>query len=176
MEASIDELPALQLQAIAVQAARTVQPLAAMRLLQALAVRCARDADARAVVCTALNVQNDFYSVYSLLFRCIDAHDLVALFACVQRAYGTRVDIAQQCVRVDNAYLRCAFHINGKQILCSGDVVMLCDECPGALLSLVQRPLLSYNSSIPDMVGARKELKEVSSPPPAPALHLRTAN
>jgi hypothetical protein len=172
MEASIDTLPAPELQVIAVQAARTVQPLAAMRLLKRLAARCADDADARMYVCTALNVQNDFYTLYALLFRVLDARDLVALFACAQRAYGTRVDIAQRCVRVENAYLRCAFCIDGKKVVCSGDVEVLREECPGALLSLVQRPLVPYDSPIPDMAGARKELQEVSSPPctrPAPS-------
>ncbi len=44
---------------VAVQAARTIQPLAAMRLLQPLAVRCARDAVTHMHVCTALNAHND---------------------------------------------------------------------------------------------------------------------
>ena len=84
-------------------------------------------------VCTALNVQNDFYTLYSLLFRFIDARDLVALFACAQRAYGTRVDIVQHCVRVENAHLRCLFRIDGKKLSCIGDVVMLCDVPHDAL-------------------------------------------
>ena len=73
------------------QAARSGVPLTAMRLLKALAVRCARDANALMHVCTALHVHNDFRTLYGRLHCCLDVDEFFALFACVQHAYGTRM-------------------------------------------------------------------------------------
>ena len=97
-----------------------------MRLLQPLAVRCASDAVVHMHVCTALNVHNDLYSLYSLLCCCIDAHDFIALFAEIQRPYGTSVwsgvtcNGALHCVYVQNAYCECMCHIDGNVISCIG--------------------------------------------------------
>lgn len=129
-------------------------------------------------VCTALNAHNDLYTLYSLLFCCIDADDFIALFAEVQRPYGTLVwsgvtyKGVPHCVYVANAYCGCMFHIDGNIISCIGDVVLF-DVIDVELLPLTQRRLVPYNSPIPDMASARNELQEVLSLP-APAPHLRT--
>jgi hypothetical protein len=87
----IDEGEAHLLQGIAALAARSGEPLTAMRLLQALAVRCARDPAARMHVCTALHARNDFCTLYIRLHCCVNSDAFFALFAEAQRAYGTRV-------------------------------------------------------------------------------------
>ena len=122
MEGSIAVLPAKQLQGIAVQAARSGVPLTAMRLLKALAVRCARDADALMHVCTALHVQNDFFILYGRLHCCYDIDEFFELFACVQRAYGTRVFSnvtycgVTNCVCVVTLYRVCVFRVVARDV------------------------------------------------------------
>ena len=88
-----------------------------MRLLQALAVRCARDPAARMHVCTALHARNDFCTLYLRLHCCVNSDAFFALFACVQHAYGTRVfsgekfDGVSNCVCVVTMYRVCVFRV-----------------------------------------------------------------
>ena len=117
---SIADLPAEQLQGIAVQAARSGVPLTAMRLLKALAVRCALDADALMHVCTALHVQNDFFILYGRLHCCFDIDEFFALFACVQRAYATRMFCGLTFNNVPNCVVTmcrvCVFRIDARVV------------------------------------------------------------
>jgi hypothetical protein len=115
--ASVDFVSPPRLQGIAALAARSGEPLTAMRLLQALVVRCARDATALMHVCTALHARNDFCTLYFRLHCCPHINDVFALFACVQRAYGTRVFSnmtfrgMSNCVCVVTLYRVCVFHV-----------------------------------------------------------------
>jgi hypothetical protein len=110
-------LPAQDLQLVAVQAARSGDPLTALNLIKELAVRCARDPAALMHVCTALNVHNNFCTLYSLLHCCVDYVDLFALFAEAQHAYGTRVytnvtcNGVKHCVCVVTLYRVCVFSV-----------------------------------------------------------------
>jgi hypothetical protein len=113
----IDECEAHQLQGIAALAARSGEPLTAMRLLQALAVRCARDPVALMHVCTALHARNDFCTLYHRLHCCVNSNAFFELFACVQHAYGTRVFSGETCNGVSNCvcvvtmYRVCVFRV-----------------------------------------------------------------
>ena len=90
------------LQRVAALAARSGEPLTAMRLLHALAARCALDPEARMHVCTALHVHNNFRTLYERLHACFTLDDFVELFECVQHAYGTRVFRDVTCNHVPN--------------------------------------------------------------------------
>jgi len=128
--ASIPHMPAPQLQRVATRAARCGEPLIAMHLLKALAVRCAGDSEALMHVCTALNVDNDFYTLYTLLNCCIDCDDFFALFACVQHAYGTRVyrgvacNGVINCVCVVTMYRVCVLSVDGAVVTVLHNIVL----------------------------------------------------
>jgi hypothetical protein len=192
MEGSIAVLPAKQLQGIAVQAARSGVPLTAMRLLKALAVRCARDADALMHVCTALHVQNDFFILYGRLHCCYDIDEFFELFACVQHAYGTRVfrgltfDNVHNCVCVVTMCRVCVFRVDGRVVSVLRQQVMrdvnvndfaahidvaahiahlrALPSPSGELLPALPLQVLPFRGTIPDRAGALQELREVLSP------------
>jgi hypothetical protein len=187
---SIKDLPACQLQRVAAQAARCGDPLTAMRMLHALAVRCARDYDALMHVCTALHLHNDFCTLYSLLHCCYDFDDFFALFAEAQRAYGTRVfsgvtcNDEQRCVCVVTLYRVYVFRVNGEGVVSVVSDVNLCVLPPRAIAHIeklralpmpskaleeqmlypaFQRVIPALDAPIPPTAeGAREELDQVS--------------
>jgi len=128
--ASIAQMPARDLQCVAAQAARSGEPLTAMRLIKELAVRCAHDPEAIMHVCTALHVHNDSRNLYSLLNCCVDCADVFALFAEAQRAYGTRVfcnvvcNDVMNCVCVVTLYRVCVFGVDDNVVSVLHDLTM----------------------------------------------------
>ena len=120
--ASIEVVSPPRLQGIAALAARSGEPLTAMRLLQALGVRCGRDPDALMHVCTALHARNDFCTLYRCLHCCVNSDAFFAFFACVQRAYGTRVFSnvtycgVSNCVCVVTLYRVCVFRVVARDV------------------------------------------------------------
>jgi hypothetical protein len=129
MEALLHAIPDMavqELDRVAVQAARSGDPLTALNLIKELAVRCARDPAALMHVCTALNVHNNFCTLYSFLHCCVDYRDLFALFAEAQHAYGTRVydDVTYRdvphCVCVVTLYRVCVLSVHDRvaAVLC----------------------------------------------------------
>lgn len=88
-------------------------------------------------------MHNDFYTLYTLLNRCIDVDDFFALLACAQHAYGTRVysgltcDGVSNCVCVVTMYRVCVFQVDGVDVTVMHYIVLRSDTMQQTKLGLV---------------------------------------
>ena len=169
MDANIAVMAAPLLQRVAWLAARITHPLAGMRLIRALAVRCATDRTALMHVCTALHLNNDFFTLHRLLHCMLHPFDLFVLFGEAQRAYGTRVtcDVSYQgllhCVHVVNMYRDCVYHVADGVVTCIHETVTWSVAPPHLLHILQPRPVMPPIEELTHL-AAFNALHAVSTP------------